>query len=623
MTNKFKAPRLVPFTVNEIRPEGWLLKQLRIQADGLSGHLDEFWLDIKESKWIGGEREAWERVPYWLDGFVPLAYLLDDEHLKAKAKRFIDAIIERQKNDGWICPCELNERSRYDTWAALLICKALCVYYDCSKDVRAINSVYSALKQLNDHLRGNFLFNWGSSRWFEGLIPLYRVAEVKGFEPWMEELTVKLSTQGVNYPRLFENWVYKTPRNSWDQLSHVVNQAMMLKSEALLSRYSGADPDEFAEKAYSLLMEHHGQAYGHFSGDECLGGTEPTRGTELCGVVEAMYSYEVLSSVTGLTKWGDRLEEVALNALPATISPDMCSHQYDQMANQIECSLQPNDHVVYGTNFADAGIFGLEPNFGCCTSNMHQGFPKLALSAFYSADDGIVSWLPFPSVLECQRDGKNVRVTCDTSYPFRDTVEYTVENGGADFEFYIRIPSSANGAVLNGQPVKSGELAAVHIESAQSRVEIKLELSFDIKLERRPSGMYVIRRGSLLYALKLNECWEQIDYEHMNGDTGTERVFPFCDYNVTTNSDWNYAFCAELQPEFVQKDLGNYVFSADGAPCSIFVNARRIAWKKEYGRCADRPESLDSCSEVERIELIPYGCTHLRMTELPLFSRAF
>lgn len=78
-------------TARQIKPEGWLLRQLEIQAEGLSGHLDLVWPDIRESKWIGGDKEGWERVPYWLDGFIPLAYLLDDEDLKKRAKRYIDA----------------------------------------------------------------------------------------------------------------------------------------------------------------------------------------------------------------------------------------------------------------------------------------------------------------------------------------------------------------------------------------------------------------------------------------------------------------------------------------------------------------------------------------------------
>ena len=93
------------YTTNEIKPDGWLRRQLRIQADGLSGNLHKVWRDVRESMWIGGDADSWERVPYWLDGFIPLAYLLEDDELIATAKKYIDGILERQKPDGWICPC--------------------------------------------------------------------------------------------------------------------------------------------------------------------------------------------------------------------------------------------------------------------------------------------------------------------------------------------------------------------------------------------------------------------------------------------------------------------------------------------------------------------------------------
>ena len=61
--------------------------------------MDKVWRDVRDSKWIGGDKEGWERVPYWLDGFIPLAYLLEDEELKKRAARYIDAILERQEED--------------------------------------------------------------------------------------------------------------------------------------------------------------------------------------------------------------------------------------------------------------------------------------------------------------------------------------------------------------------------------------------------------------------------------------------------------------------------------------------------------------------------------------------
>ena len=134
------------FTSKEIRPLGYIKNQLKIQADGLSGNLDKMWRDIKDSKWIGGDAEGWERVPYWLDGFIPMAYLLEDEDLKARGQKYIEAIIKNQKENGWICPCEDSEIPAYDTWAVQLITKTLKVYYDCTGDERVPEVLYKTLK---------------------------------------------------------------------------------------------------------------------------------------------------------------------------------------------------------------------------------------------------------------------------------------------------------------------------------------------------------------------------------------------------------------------------------------------------------------------------------------------
>ena len=76
-----------PLPLGAIRPAGWLARQLEVQADGQSGHLDEFWpsLDRRQTAWLGGAGEAWERGPYFMDGLVPLAFLIGRADLLAKA----------------------------------------------------------------------------------------------------------------------------------------------------------------------------------------------------------------------------------------------------------------------------------------------------------------------------------------------------------------------------------------------------------------------------------------------------------------------------------------------------------------------------------------------------------
>ena len=110
-------------------PRGWLAERLRIQARGLSGHLDRFWPDIKDSAWIGGAAEGWERMPYWLDGVVPLAWLLRDQPLQQRIAGYFDYILEHQHADGWLGP-RLEERSEAaDLWSQALALKALVGYH--------------------------------------------------------------------------------------------------------------------------------------------------------------------------------------------------------------------------------------------------------------------------------------------------------------------------------------------------------------------------------------------------------------------------------------------------------------------------------------------------------------
>ena len=97
---KLKTPVFSPLPIGAITPLGWLARQLRIQADGLSGHLDEFWPDIKDSAWIGGPSKSRERMLYWLDGMIPLAWILSDEPLKKRIAGYLDYIITHQRDDG-------------------------------------------------------------------------------------------------------------------------------------------------------------------------------------------------------------------------------------------------------------------------------------------------------------------------------------------------------------------------------------------------------------------------------------------------------------------------------------------------------------------------------------------
>lgn len=600
------------FTKGEVKPEGWLKRQLRIQADGLSGNLDKVWPDVRDSQWIGGDRDGWERVPYWLDGFIPLAYLLEDEDLIARAKKYVDGILDRQCEDGWICPCSLDERRSYDLWSGILIAKVLVMYADLSGDDRVEDAVYRFFKNMWEFTRGVTIHNWASLRWFETLIPLYWMYERRP-EDWMMRLAHRLQEQGYDYERLFNPYRDQKPERIWTYSTHVVNLAMAIKQGALVSRMDGSDPEAFAHKMLKNLFQYHGMAVGHFTGDECVMGDSPVQGTELCSVVEAMYSYEHLLAIGGDPVWGDYLERLAFNALPATISADMWTHQYDQQTNQIRCALLPEDHVVFGTNSRESHLFGLEPNFGCCTANFNQGWPKFAMSTFMSSDEGIVSSVLAPASVRTVIGGQTVNVKLDTEYPFRNTLTYTVTTDSpTEFELKIRIPSCVKAAKVDGKCATPGTFYSIkQVWSGETRVEVVFD--FECKLMERPRDMKVLWRGPLLYSVAIKERWEKLEYVRSN----VERKFPYCDYELYPESDWNYGFTDDENFVVSENPISEYPFSTEQPPVEISAKLAPVDWPEEYGVAAVEPRSRKAQGDARAVRMIPYGCARLRMTEMP------
>ena len=611
-------PVLNSFQTYEMTPRGWMRKQLEIQAESLSGNLHRVWRDVRDSRWIGGDAEGWERVPYWLDGFIPLAFLLRDEEKIAVAKKYIDAILAGQQEDGWICPCTVEERPTYDMWGLILLSKVLVVWYRATEDARVEPALRRAMKNFYDGMKdGSLTVNrWAKARWFETFFALSWLDE-RGHEDWIVELAQMLHDVGADYTSFEERW--KVPLNKWTFETHVVNAAMAVKGESAGAKLRGLKNDAVPERLWRTLMKYNGMPVGIFTGDECLSGLSPVQGVELCAVVELMFSMEVLGRTFGKSVWFDRLEKLAFNALPATISEDMWSHQYVQLSNQIACE-KFGGTPPFRTNGKEANMFGLEPNYGCCTANFNQGWPKLCESAFARSAKGIASCVFVPAQVDTTVNGARVSVSLDTSYPFRGKLIYTVKTDReVEFDLDIRVPAFSTGMTINGEAIAAKRGFATMRRVWSDETTVTVDLTFAPKLVNRPHALKTAEYGPLVFALKIGNEKKKIEYEAR----GVDRTFPYCDWSISPTSEWQFGFASDtLTP--VEHPEQESAFMEVSPMLTLRANLVPLDWGYRDGYtnvCAMTPKSRKPQGEARKVELYPYGCAKLRMTEMPLIPK--
>ncbi len=446
----------------------------------------------------------------------------------------------------------------YDVWPLFPLLKALTQYQEATGDPRVVPAMLKCCRKIDEVISQSPCIAGRGSAWptspslFTGSTTGPRSP---GSWTWRRRRSPRATTARAQFDDF--KFTAKT-QGKFDLDTHGVNTGMALKYGGVRYRLTGDPKDKDAVfRMLDLLDRHHGQATGIFTCDEHLAGRSPSQGTELCTVVEAMYSLEVLAGVLGDARLGDRLEKLAFNALPATFKKDMTAHQYDQQCNQVICSAR-GEHV-YVSNRPDSNLYGLEPNFGCCTANFHQGWPKFVSHLWMKTPDGGLAVVAYaPCVIETKIQGKPVKVSVETDYPFRSEIGLRVTvPEPMSFPLHLRHPrwrrESRSGTSATPpnrttslsfrcRPTPTGVLTSMSLVDGVGPMVSRWISGCRCELYKGDNDAVAITRGPLVFALPIEAEWKKVKDNPQ-----------FADWEVYPKSPWNYAL--QIDPNDLEQSV--------------------------------------------------------------------
>ncbi|MGX1508130.1 UNVERIFIED_CONTAM: hypothetical protein RKD43_006755 [Streptomyces graminofaciens] len=607
--------RLPPGSVT---PRGWLREQLDLQLDGLGGRLPEVsdFLDPATSGWSRPERGGWEELPYWLRGFGDLGHVTGDARALDLTGTWVDRILATRQPDGFFGPTALRTalNGGPDFWPYVPVLDALRSRYEYNGDERVIETLTGWFAYLNGRSPALFALGWGTYRCADVIESAYWLYN-RTKDAWLLDLVRKVHTNSADYTTGIPNW-------------HNVNVAQGFREPAQYGLLDGGSALlDATYRNYDTVMRRYGQfPGGGFAGDEnCRAGYgDPRQGFETCGIVEFMYSHELLTRLTGDPVWADRCEELALNMLPASLDPMHKGIHYVTSANSVQLDNVAKNHGQFDNRFAMQAYMPGVHNYRCCPHNYGMGWPYYAQEAWLaSADGGLCASLYTQSSVRAKvGDGTTVTFTEDTEYPFEETVRFRLSTPRkVSFPLYLRVPGwcSAPAVRLNGRPVRArtsgGYLVLDRQWHDRDTVELRLPMRITVRTWGDNRDAVSVDHGPLTYSLRITEDWQRF--------AGTEE---WPEYAVLPGSPWNYALeIDERSPaksftlERTGADEAN-PFTHTGTPVRMRARARRVpAWRTDDQDVVTplQQSPVRTDEPLEQVTLVPSAAARLRITAFP------
>jgi hypothetical protein len=625
---------LIPLPPGAVEPEGWLRDWCITARDNYTSRMndvdDEFrraWAadyKLPADKINSWSQGAWpfEGGGYWFDGLAGLAFALHDKALTNLARSRFHAVADNMNPDSVIFMWWLSRKNPKDmdaaqgigvnepewaAWANGLFGRALAVYYDGSGDKAALKTLETAYSGDPRWVR----LGWSmSNAW-----PALQTYTWTGNKVIKQALTALFEKGGINQKEF--TWTrYRTPpeKNAIGSPDHGVHFCESTTPWALGYLWTGNR--EFLDAAlawHDLIADNCMQPFGVPVFDEYWGPTGAFRGTETCDVGAYMWSQSILLGVCGQGRLADRMERAFFNAVPAVMARDFKTHVYMQSPNRIADKALPE-----GAPFTyEAKHYPL-----CCTAVTNRLLPTYVKNMWMATrDNGLAATCYGPcKVSALAGDHVPVELACKTDYPFNDSIEIAVKpQREATFSLSFRIPGwcknaevRVNDSAVNAPPDANGFVRVERAWKAGDQVRLEFPMSPRVTTGRDANAgnapYACVSMGPLLFALSIPD----------GKDANTPEPGVKWQYALDTSADTADSITVERGPMPARWDWPL------ASPLRLRVAVNSIDWKPTPKQpLPAEPFAAQGPPGQMTLDLIPYGCTKLRVSMFPVTQRAF
>ena len=657
--------KLLLLPTGSIEPGGWMAQQMREDTQGWirtvqdmssqgiwiahprgkrgdpllvsTGRKGPFYLPFLErnSAPVAGEYQL-----NWLDGVLRLGWAAGLPEYRELGGKAIKDLIESADADGYIgVESEENRFNKvlnpdngdpmaahfWRLWSWGLILDRLVLHYRYTGDQRSLEACRKASDLLCNNLAPQVPegLDPGTQKWsITPTIALAKLYMLTGDKRYLEKAEFILRRFVTSYKGIVSLTYDKMIWESDLLEGHAAGWGIVM--HAMLDLYkAGGDPQwyEGIQHVHRKLLDQHVQPHGSTSGQwELFAGKGPALCTELCDTFWWSFWWARMTAHTGETIYADYAEKAFLNALPATRSKGGSTMAYFHSPNQVEAS-----RATGGTQYPSRLYVE------CCQSNGPRLLPAIAEYLVLATQDSGLA-VPFYVESETQvslANGKTLVLTQRTGYPFEGKVILEIDCNGSrvSFPLLLRIPAWCDDASIevNGEKLETacqpGSWARIE-RDWNSGDQVVLSLPMEIKVANWNDRAVIVERGPLLYALPIEGERKELDQWG-----AFEEV-------LSPGTRWQYALKLDPVDPASSFTLIHQEVPADSkvweqSPLALEVDARYLeGWNFELGKssmhfanCSPGLPGDDVVSAVEdfeKVRLVPYGFTTLRLTYLPV-----